>query len=116
MKRKIIIGIIVLQIGVALSVWTLTKSLIAKPAIATAETQLPTMTLSQLKEFDGTDPNKPIYLAMDGKIYDVSAGREYYEPIGSYHMLAGTDASAMLHIAGGSIIQKKYKVIATLIN
>ncbi|TPX44266.1 hypothetical protein SeMB42_g04391 [Synchytrium endobioticum] len=50
-------------------------------------------TLEELKQYDGTDPAKPIYLAILGKVYDVSNGRGYYaKPNGSYSMFAGTDA------------------------
>lgn len=35
----------------------------------------------------------PIYLAVNGTIFDVSAGRDYYGPGGSYHGLAGHDAT-----------------------
>ncbi|ORZ41727.1 cytochrome b5-like heme/steroid binding domain-containing protein [Catenaria anguillulae PL171] len=45
-----------------------------------------------LKEFDGTDPTKPIYLAVLGKVYDVSAGREHYGPGGGYSFFSGRDA------------------------
>ncbi|KAK7060142.1 hypothetical protein VNI00_000906 [Paramarasmius palmivorus] len=45
-----------------------------------------------LKEFDGTVPGRPIYLAIDGDVYDVSKGKSY-QPGGSYHILAGVDAA-----------------------
>lgn len=48
---------------------------------------------ADLKEFDGTDPEKPIYLAINGTIYDVSNGRKHYGPGGGYHFFAGVDAS-----------------------
>ena len=32
------------------------------------------MTLAQLKEYDGSDKKKPIYLAIRGIIFDVSKG------------------------------------------
>ncbi len=68
-------------------------------------------TLDQIAQFDGTDPNKPIYLVYEGYVYDVSAGREYYDTNGSYHYLAGTDATSELKIFGGDIIKKKYPII-----
>ena len=71
-------------------------------------------TSPQLSEFDGTDPEKPVYLAFEGYVYDVSRGRSFYEPGGPYHELAGGDATELLHIAGGSIIRKKYPVIGIL--
>jgi predicted heme/steroid binding protein len=46
-----------------------------------------------LKAYDGTDPTKPILLAINGTIYDVSNGRKHYGPGGSYHLFAGADAS-----------------------
>lgn len=50
---------------------------------------------ADLKAYDGSDPdpNKPILLAINGTIYDVSAGRRHYGPGGSYHFFAGADAS-----------------------
>ena len=48
---------------------------------------------SQLAKFDGTDPMKPVYLAIDGDVYDVSEGRRIYGPGGSYSSFAGKDAA-----------------------
>lgn len=48
---------------------------------------------ADLRKFNGEDPDKPIFLAINGTIYDVSAGRRHYGPKGSYHLLAGVDAS-----------------------
>ncbi|KAI6245316.1 Membrane steroid-binding protein 2 [Erysiphe necator] len=46
-----------------------------------------------LKIFDGTDTKKPILLAINGTVYDVTLGRRFYGPGGSYHFFAGKDAS-----------------------
>ncbi|KAK1754407.1 membrane-associated progesterone-binding protein 4 [Echria macrotheca] len=51
------------------------------------------LTLEELSAFDGTDPEKPIYLAINGTIYDVSSNARTYGPGGSYHYFAGCDAS-----------------------
>lgn len=51
------------------------------------------LTPAQLSAYDGTDETKPIYLAINGTIYDVSANRRTYGPGGSYHFFAGCDAS-----------------------
>jgi len=46
-----------------------------------------------LAEYDGSDPTKPLYLAIDHDVYDVSSNRETYGPGGAYHMMAGVDAA-----------------------
>ncbi len=51
------------------------------------------MTLEELAIYDGTDESKPIYLSINGTIYDVSAGRRIYGAGGSYNIFAGVDAS-----------------------
>ncbi|KAF9451999.1 cytochrome b5 [Macrolepiota fuliginosa MF-IS2] len=47
---------------------------------------------TMLAQFDGSDPDKPIYLAFDGEVFDVTKGRAY-QPGGSYHHFAGADAA-----------------------
>lgn len=74
-----------------------------------------TFTSEELKKYDGTDPTLPIYLALDGNVYDVTSGKEYYKLGGPYHSLAGKDSSTELHMAGGSIIQEKYKIVGKLV-
>ncbi|GFZ08280.1 Steroid-binding protein [Actinidia chinensis var. chinensis] len=54
------------------------------------------LTLQQLKQYDGTDASKPIYLAVKGQIYDVTTGKSFYGPGGPYAMFAGKDASRAL--------------------
>lgn len=51
------------------------------------------LTPAELVKYDGTDPTLPIYLAVNGTIFDVSAGAHTYGPGGSYHAFAGHDAS-----------------------
>lgn len=47
----------------------------------------------ELLSYDGSDPTKPIYLALNGTIYDVSSSPGTYGPGGSYHVFAGRDAA-----------------------
>ncbi|KAK4983272.1 hypothetical protein LTR50_007323 [Elasticomyces elasticus] len=51
------------------------------------------LTPTQLSLYDGRTPQTPIYLALNGSIYDVSAGARHYGPGGSYHFFAGRDAA-----------------------
>ncbi|KAJ3018185.1 hypothetical protein HKX48_003047 [Thoreauomyces humboldtii] len=51
------------------------------------------LTPAELLQYDGTDLSKPIYIAINGKIYDVSASPQYYGKGGGYHFFAGKDAA-----------------------
>lgn len=51
------------------------------------------LTDEQLRAYDGSNPKEPIYLAVNGTIFDVSTGRQFYGPGGSYHFFAGADAT-----------------------
>jgi membrane-associated progesterone receptor component len=58
-------------------------------------------TASQLKYFDGTkDPktgeNKPVYLSLNGTVFDVSDGRDFYGAGGPYEMFAGRECGVAL--------------------
>lgn len=65
-----------------------------------------------LAKYDGTDPELPIYLALDGYVYDVTAGAsEYYGPGQPYHDLVGKDSSVLLNMFGGAIVKKKYMIV-----
>ncbi|KAI0698871.1 cytochrome b5 [Cytidiella melzeri] len=46
-----------------------------------------------LSAFTGDTPGRPIYIAIDGDVYDVSANPQSYGPGGSYHFMAGRDAA-----------------------
>ncbi|KAF2769336.1 cytochrome b5 [Teratosphaeria nubilosa] len=65
-----------------------------RPAVVMQYLQGPLhLTPAELATFDGSDPAKPVYLALNGTIYDVTSGRRIYGPGGSYHSLAGKDAT-----------------------
>ncbi|KAL8238926.1 hypothetical protein R6Q59_015493 [Mikania micrantha] len=54
------------------------------------------LTLEELNQYDGTNPSKPIYIAVKGRIFDVSTAKSFYGPGGSYAMFAGKDATRAL--------------------
>ncbi|XP_059288555.1 membrane steroid-binding protein 2-like [Lycium ferocissimum] len=58
--------------------------------------QLGEITEDELKGYDGTDPKKPLLMAIKGQIYDVSQSRMFYGPGGPYALFAGKDASRAL--------------------
>ncbi|CAN1186353.1 Probable steroid-binding protein 3 [Linum perenne] len=53
-------------------------------------------TAAQLSQYNGTDSSKPIYVAIKGRVFDVTTGNSFYGPGGSYSMFAGKDASRAL--------------------
>lgn len=58
--------------------------------------QLGEMTTEELRAYDGSDPKKPLLMAIKGQIYDVTQSRMFYGPGGPYALFAGRDASRAL--------------------
>ncbi|KAG8697096.1 hypothetical protein FRC08_006735 [Ceratobasidium sp. 394] len=56
-------------------------------------------TLAELTAFDGQDPNRPVYVAIKGTIFDVTPKRDVYGPGGSYSVFAGKDGSKGLGLS-----------------
>ena len=54
------------------------------------------LTPQQLLAYNGSDRSKPLYVALKGRIYDVTKSILLYGPGGSYSMFAGKDASRAL--------------------
>ncbi|EGD76357.1 hypothetical protein PTSG_11680 [Salpingoeca rosetta] len=56
-------------------------------------------TLKELRAYDGTKPSKehggekPIYIAVDGVVFDMTSGADFYGPGGPYAGFAGHDAT-----------------------
>lgn len=66
----------------------------ARPPLPEAEAR--DYTLAELAKHDGTDPGKPLLLAVRGVVYDVGRGRDFYGPHGPYSMFAGKDCTRAL--------------------
>jgi len=50
-------------------------------------------TMEELKLYNGSDPELPLYLAIIGEVFDVTRGKQYYGPGGGYSFFAGTDGT-----------------------
>ena len=79
-----------------------------------ATTTLRTFTLGELAVYNGASTTLPIYIGLDGYVYDVTAGKKFYIPGATYHYLAGNDSSKSLHIMGGETIKQKYPIVGIL--
>lgn len=79
------------------------------------QNNLPTFTAEQLYQYNGTDSKLPIYIGMNGYVYDVTSGTDFYSKGKTYNYLTGRDSSTELNFIGGKIIEKKYPVIGILI-
>lgn len=51
------------------------------------------MTIEQLASMNGAQDNTPLYIAVKGRIYDVSVAREMYGVGKPYHVFVGRDAT-----------------------
>jgi predicted heme/steroid binding protein len=105
----------VLSVLVVISIWLFSHTVLnAKSQEVLGISS--TMTVQELTKYNGDDPNLPIYIGLNGLVYDVSSGRSFYDANGTYHYLAGKDSSSDLNLIGGDIILRKYKPISKLIS
>lgn len=107
--------VIVLVVMLMITGFNLVIISLRRAEAVSVEAPLTQFTASDLKKYDGSDSNLPIYLALNGDVYDVTEGKEFYQTSGPYHYLAGRDSSSELNLIGGSIIKSKYPVIGRLI-
>lgn len=112
-QTGLIVGILLLGL-VGFDIWFVRQ--FRAPASNTTNEALPSYTVAELASYNGDDPAKPVYLAYEGQVYDVSAGRaEFYDPGQPYHYLCGQDATKWLQIAGGKIVKEKYPIVGRLV-
>ncbi|XP_055599078.1 membrane-associated progesterone receptor component 1-like [Uranotaenia lowii] len=50
-------------------------------------------TVAELRQFDGTQPDGRVLVAVNGSVYDVTKGKRFYGPGGPYAAFGGRDAS-----------------------
>lgn len=118
MRRHVALGTVSLAFAMY-SLYFVTQHHSTIPRISgggmNATTSLQEITKQELIRYDGSDSNMPIYIGLDGYIYDVTAGKKFYQAGAMYHYLAGKDSSKTLHILGGETIKQKYPIIGILV-
>lgn len=72
------------------------RSIMSAPRNDLAPPRYDPFTQEQLKMYNGSNPEQPVYVAIKGTIFDVTRRADTYGPGGSYNILAGKDASRCL--------------------
>ena len=72
---------------------TLTAALVAASFSHSINAKLLELTEAELRAYEGSDKEKPIYIAIDGTVFDVSIAPSFYGPGGHYNHFAGRDAT-----------------------
>ncbi|KAI9139925.1 cytochrome b5-like heme/steroid binding domain-containing protein [Paraphysoderma sedebokerense] len=67
----------------------------SKPS-SSSDSTLKSFTPSELSQYNGTNPDLPVYLAIKGTVFDVTKNKAMYVPGQGYHVFAGKDASKAL--------------------
>ncbi|ETW02780.1 hypothetical protein H310_05271 [Aphanomyces invadans] len=60
---------------------------------------LPAFTIEELKQYDGTDESRPIYMAVGGVVLDVTSGSKFYQKGAEYNQFAGQACTRALALA-----------------
>ncbi|KAJ1699192.1 hypothetical protein LUZ63_007704 [Rhynchospora breviuscula] len=66
------------------------------PALLAEPVQMGEMTLEELREYNGSDREKPLLVSIKGDVYNVSRGWLFYGPGGPYHFFSGHEISRAL--------------------
>ncbi|XP_069953528.1 membrane-associated progesterone receptor component 1 [Cherax quadricarinatus] len=72
------------------------------------------LTLEQLKQYDGTGEHGRVCMAVNGKIFDVTRGKNFYGPGGPYAAFAGHDATRALATFSVSDVKEEYDDLGDL--
>lgn len=72
------------------------RSALPEPEIPLEPVDIGEVTIEELRAYDGSDPKKPLLMAIKGNIYDVSKSRMFYGPGGPYSLFAGRESSRAL--------------------
>ncbi|XP_046978608.1 membrane-associated progesterone receptor component 1 [Vanessa cardui] len=72
------------------------------------------MTVAELRQYDGTQADGRVLVAVNGWIFDVTRGRRFYGPGGPYAVFGGKDASRGLATFSVTSTDKEYDDLSDL--
>lgn len=72
----------------------LVLTLLLLPALSAAAAEaMRSFVKADLRAYDGSDPDAPIMIAIQGIVFDVSSGPHFYSKTGPYNQLVGKEAT-----------------------
>ncbi|XP_068627646.1 membrane-associated progesterone receptor component 1-like [Battus philenor] len=107
---------LILTVIIMLLVYKIYRSRVNK--VATESPELPKlrkdMTVAELRQYDGNQPDGRVLVAVNGWIFDVTRGRRFYGPGGPYAAFGGKDASRGLATFSVTSSDKEYDDLSDL--
>lgn len=85
MESEAVVNAVLLAACVALAIALIKKIFFPSKFTPAIAVKLPEIdprdfTLAELREFDGSDPSKPLLVALNGNVYDVTPSKSMYGP------------------------------------
>ncbi|XP_063635917.1 membrane-associated progesterone receptor component 1-like [Cydia splendana] len=103
---------------IVVMIYKLLRSRFSKRSVEAAMPELPKirkdMTVAELRQYDGTQPDGRVLVAVNGWIFDVTRGRRFYGPGGPYATFGGKDASRGLATFSVTSSDKEYDDLSDL--
>ncbi|CAH2243585.1 jg12895 [Pararge aegeria aegeria] len=109
---------LVLTAIILVLVFKILRSRLGKPCAEHQVPELPKirkdMTVAELRQYDGTQADGRVLVAVNGWIFDATRGRRFYGPGGPYAAFGGKDASRGLATFSVTSSDKEYDDLSDL--
>ncbi|XP_022126981.1 membrane-associated progesterone receptor component 1 [Pieris rapae] len=109
---------VLLTVIIVVLVYKILKSKFSKASVNPPRPELPKirkdMTVAELRQYDGNQPDGRVLVAVNGWIFDVTRGRRFYGPGGPYAAFGGKDATRGLATFSVTSSDKEYDDLSDL--